>query len=223
MNKKRILSLVLIFLGVIFIASGVIFTVFDNANQDPEVVPDALEPDDNSDNQVSEGNYELDRNYQTINQVEEEVVVEIKEDSFGKTTDDIGFSKNECVNNNCVASRNPYSNSEVEDIVVINYLDDGSVHSYGTFMYYYKDDYKLDVVVDDANRLINNYVGYSYTLEYFQTLDDKLNSVLSNSDLDDDVVIDRIYVGEYTLETIINKSDDFYLVKTFLIKTSDYM
>lgn len=238
MKKKKVLSLCFIIVGIMLITvGGVLFLQKEKSLTTPTVTPsedngkdednnkDENNNDDDKNNQENDNNeeesHELNRDYQTINKVLDEQVDVIEENEFDNITSEIGFSSSECVNSSCVASKKPYGNS-AEDLIIVNYIDN-EVYSIGTFMYYYEDDYKLDVVVSDTNELINNYIGYTYTIEYFQKLQSMLDGVLMNESPDDDVAFDRIYVGEYTLETILAKSGEFYMVKTFLIKTSDYI
>ena len=225
MKKKRILSVCFIIIGIMLISVGsVLFITKEKSLTNSTVTPneDNVKDEDSDkdvqeDSNVNEDPYELNRDYKTVNDVLDAQVDVIEEQEFSNVTSEIGFSDNKCLNSSCVASKKPY-NGDVEDLIIVNYVDD-EVYSIGTFMYYYEDDYKLEVVVSDTNELINNYIGYSYTIEYFQKLQNMLDGVLMNNVPDDDVVFDRIYVGEYTLETILGKSDEFYMIKTFLIKT----
>lgn len=214
MKNKKILAIIALVIGILLIGVGLLIN-FDNEEPTPSNPP--------SGGQESGEEHNPEKDYKIIYKTEDNTVEEIPEDNFSETSSKIGFSeKATCVDGICNANKKKYSDIDREDILTIMYKD-GNVYSYATIMYYKENDYKLDIVVANLNSVVKNYVGYNYTVDYISDLNTKLNIVLQNDDLDDDVIIDRVYVGEYTLETIISLDSNIYMVKTFLIRTSDYM
>lgn len=214
MKNKKILAIIALIIGISLIGVGLLIN-FDSDEPTPSNPP--------SSGQESGEEYNPEKDYKIIYKTEDNTVEEIPEDNFSETSSKIGFSeKSTCADGMCTADKKKYNDIDNEDSFIIMYVD-GKAYSYGTIMYYKESDYKLDIVVANLNSVIKNYVGYNYTVDYISDLNSKLNIVLQNDDLDDDVVIDRVYVGEYTLETIISLDSNIYMVKTFLIRTSDYM
>lgn len=201
--KNKLLTIVIIIIGVVAIALGLLISNNDTAKKEKK--EESVKKDEN-----------YIKHYNTSSQQEDGEFSGQKKDDIKGNYKTTGFDNVKCDDNTCTLSKPVGNDSKHEDSLVLTFKED-VIEYMNVRLLYLSDSFDSSTATNDLNTIINNYYGYkldqsvvSKGLEELKKKTDAGNYYIELKD------------GEYLVTYVTGKEDNYYFCSVQIVKQSDY-
>ena len=203
MNKKLIIIILVLFVGTILIGTGTFLLFTDQINNKNKEIKEIRKYKIVQESSIKGENTFTEK--------------ELNKQSFEDKAKDIGFKKVECIDNDCIATNNGYSNFKNKDSVDYR-KDEKGDKSLNITLYFHKNDFTVENIYQQLNTIIKNYYSEELPKNIIQEVKRRLETSF------DDYYQKTYISGQYTIELNMQNvvGTDFKLVKYQILNTELY-